>query len=292
MCQECDKISRRNFITTTSLLTSGFLFASSFIKSFGFPLLKDNEIIEESITYKNGRIDIKGFLVRPKSEIRLPGIIISHGNPGVPSDIIATAKLLAKAGYVALIYDWASRAPMPSSDSEVSKWRDEITGYSFFKTEITDIRSAIKFLNSKKYIYKKKVGLVGFCGGGKMVIHASSHIKHLKAVVAFYAPVRYNNFRSKSDPSPEIIDIVEQIKVPIQGHYGEKDSVALVKDTREFEAKLIENNKTIEMYYYPEAGHSFCNFNRPPGSSPGFDYFPQAAELSQKRMIDFFKKYI
>jgi dienelactone hydrolase len=46
------------------------------------------------------------------------------------------------------------------------------------------------------------------------------------------------------------------------------------------------------MYYYEGAGHSFCNFLRPQGSDPGFDYNPAAAALAHQRMIQFLKKQL
>ena len=39
-----------------------------------------------------------------------------------------------------------------------------------------------------------------------------------------------------------------------------------------------------------EAGHSFCNFMRPPGSDPGFDYVPDAAWLAHERMVEFLER--
>jgi hypothetical protein len=54
---------------------------------------------------------------------------------------------------------------------------------------------------------------------------------------------------------------------------------------------MREQKTPVEMYYYEKAGHSFCNFNRPQGSDPGYDYVPEAANLAQSRMVEFLKRH-
>jgi dienelactone hydrolase len=91
---------------------------------------------------------------------------------------------------------------------------------------------------------------------------------------------------------PELVDIVKEIKVPVQGHYGLLDEVALAKDASEFEAALRRQRTPVEMYYYEKAGHSFYNVTRPPGSDPGFDFCPAEAELARQRMTRFLTTHL
>lgn len=75
----------------------------------------------------------------------------------------------------------------------------------------------------------------------------------------------------------------------MQGHYGLLDKVAFAEDAKLFETKMRAQKIPVEMFYYEGAGHSFCNFLRPQGSDPGFDYNPEAAALAHSRMIQFLK---
>ncbi len=134
--------------------------------------------------------------------------------------------------------------------------------------------------------------MVGFCGGGKQALLFATRSKDVKAVVAFYASARYRQFRHKTDPAPEPIDVAKEIRVPVQGHYGLLDRVALTEDAKEFEAALRAQGTPVEMHYYEHAGHSFYNFTRPPGSDPGFDFCPADAELARRRMMEFLKKHL
>jgi dienelactone hydrolase len=69
------------------------------------------------------------------------------------------------------------------------------------------------------------------------------------------------------------------------------DEVALAADAKLFEKAMREQKTPVEMYYYEKAGHSFCNFNRPQGSDPGYDYVPEAANLAHSRMVEFLKRH-
>ena len=134
--------------------------------------------------------------------------------------------------------------------------------------------------------------MVGFCGGGRLAYLFSTQSRDAKAVVSLYGPVVYHINNPKADPVPDVLAMVNQIKVPVQGHYGLLDKVALAEDAKLFEKKMRAQKTPVEMYYYERAGHSFCNFTRPQGSDPGFDYNPEAAALAHSRMVQFLKHHL
>ena len=102
----------------------------------------------------------------------------------------------------------------------------------------------------------------------------------LKAIVSFFGPVIYRVNQHKTDPVPDVLDVVKQIKVPVQGHYGLLDTVAPAADAMLFEKAMRAQKTQVEMYYmyyYKAAGHRFYNLTVPQGSDPGFDYNAEAA---------------
>src|SRR5262249_346125 len=161
---------------------------------------------------------------------------------------------------------------------------NRITSYTFQKLVLDDIRVAVDYLRSRPFVQPGGIGIVGFCGGGKQALMFSTHAKDVKAVVAFYASANFRQFKHKTDPLPELIDIVKEIRVPVQGHYGILDKVALASDAKEFESALRKQQTPVEFFYYDKAGHSFYSFLRPTGSDPGFDYCPTEAEQARRRM--------
>jgi carboxymethylenebutenolidase len=295
MCVDCDEegITRRSFLTgaTTAIASAAFALNAAGQQS-AQKALSDPNIILEEVSFKSGRNTIKGFLARPKKVGRYRMVLIAHGNPGVPEDIRFTAAALAKAGYVSLVYDWGSREPQPADPRERDSWVARITSYTFQKLQMQDLQAGINHLREQAFTKRERVGVVGFCGGGRLAFLFSTQSPDVKALVSFYGPVVYHINNPKADPVPNVLELVDRIKVPVQGHYGLLDQVALAADARLFEKKMRAQKTPVEMYYYEGAGHSFCNFLRPQGLDPGFDYNPEAAALAHSRMIQFLKHHL
>ena len=110
--------------------------------------------------------------------------------------------------------------------------------------------------------------------------------KDIKAVVAFYAPpVLLEQYQAPNDRRPDLMDVVRQISVPIQGHYGTADAAIRVEDVRRFEEALRKQNTPVEFFYYEGAGHAFCDYTRR-------NYNAEAATLAKRRMMDFLKRQL
>lgn len=295
MCIDCDEqaVTRRSFLTGTATAIAGAAFALNAAgQQSARKTLDDPNIILEEVGFKSGTNTIKGFVARPKKVGRYRIVLIAHGNPGVPEDIKFTAAELAKAGYAGFVYDWGSREPQPADPQERDKWVARVTSYTFVKLQMQDLQAAMNYLSEQSYTRRERVGVAGFCGGGRLAFLYSTQSPDVKALISFYGPVVYHVNNPKADPVPNVLEIVNRIKVPVQGHYGLLDKVALPEDAKLFENKMRAQKTPVEMYYYEEAGHSFCNFLRPQGSDPGFDYHPEAAALAHSRMIQFLRRHL
>lgn len=268
MCVECpdEPVDRRSFLATVAVAGVGLAAGADAIAeqpmTREWKALDDPDIVHRPASFKSGNTEAKGYLARPKKEGTYPAVILLHGNPGASDDMrIATAQI-AQAGFGGLLVDWGSRDPLPESKEDQAKWRARITGYAFWKLVLGDIQAAADYLRAQAFVRNSGVGLVGFCGGGKQALLFATTSKDVKAVVAFYASARYREFRHKTDPVPELIDVVKEIRAPVQGHYGLLDRVAIADDAREFEAALRAQRTPVEMHYYEKAGHSFYNVTR------------------------------
>ena len=298
MCVECgddERMTQRTFLSGAAAAVAGVVLSSEaagqqspFQKD-----LDDTASIKAPVSYKSGTANIEGYLARPKKPGRYRAVVIAHGNPGVPEDIEYTAAYLAQAGFVSLVYDWASSAPMPKDEKALAEWRDYIFRYEFVKRQMQDVQAGIDYLKGQSFVKRnKRVGMVGFCGGGRLALFFPTRSKDVKAVVSFYGAVDYRARKHKTDPAPNVLDVVKQIDVPVQGHYGTLDEVAPALDAKLFEKAMREQKTPVEMYYYEKAGHSFCNFTRPQGSDPGYDYVPEAATVAHTRMVQFLKRHL
>jgi dienelactone hydrolase len=205
------------------------------------------------------------------------------------------AAQLAQAGFAALLVDWGSRDPLPEGQEAQAAWRDRITGYTFWKLVLDDVQAGIEHFKSQSFVRPQGgFGLVGFCGGGKQALLFATRPSDVTAVVAFYASARYRQFRNGNDPVPELVEVAGEIRGAVQGHYGLLDQVALPQDARELEGLLRarRGRGPVDFHYYEQAGHSFYNYTRPPGSDPGFDFHPRDAELARARMVEFLRTHL
>jgi carboxymethylenebutenolidase len=125
-----------------------------------------------------------------------------------------------------------------------------------------------------------RLGIMGFCRGGRTVWHYSTHNPNLKAGVAFYGTLV-----DKSDAAPKSsIDLAAEVKEPVLGLYGEADAGIPPDQVKQMEAALKAAGKTAEFYEYPGAPHGFVADYRP-------SYRKGAAEDAWNKMTAWFKKY-
>lgn len=296
MCINCEerRITRRSFVATASAAIGATALGQELMAQQPAPeelAISDLRILQGEISFKSGADTIKGYLARPKNKGRYRAVVIAQGNPGISEDIRNAAAQVAQAGFVGLVYDWGSIAPMPSGKQELAKWQDDIFRYEFTKHQIRNLQSAIEYLKGQPFTKGERVSMLGFCGGGRLALLFASQSKEVDSVISFYGAVLYHDRKHKSDPIPDVMDVVKKIKVPVQGHYGVLDVVAPVADAKLLEQALRAQGTSVEMYYYEGAGHRFYNFTVPPGSDPGYDYNPKAAALAHKRMVAFLRKY-
>src|SRR5262249_31415442 len=249
--------------------------------------LNDPQVIQGMVSFKSGAAIIQGYLARPDKAGRFPAVVILHGNLHLPEDSRYTAAQVAQRGFVGLAVKRFSRTPeltmaeLNRSDREDQRYLSN----TFSQQELRDAQAAINYLKSLSYVRGKGVGMVGFCGGGYQSLMLSTQSKEVRAVVAFYAPPIFSaQFQVKTDPKPNLMDVVKRIKVPIQGHYGAADTIIPLADVNKFEQALRLQQTPVEIFTYEGAGHAFCDYTRPNL------YRPEAAALAKSRMLEFLEK--
>jgi len=125
-----------------------------------------------------------------------------------------------------------------------------------------------------------RLGIMGFCRGGRNVWHYSTHNPNLKAGVAFYGTLI-----DKTDAAPKnSIELAPEVKEPVLGLYGEADTGITPDQVTQMEDALKAAHKTAEFHEYPGAPHGFIADYRP-------SYRKEAAEDAWAKMTAWFKKY-
>jgi len=220
--------------------------------------------------------DMPLYASLPESGGPVPGIVVVHGQSGLENFIKDVTHMLALQGYAAAAPNLYHRdGPNCKDDNPTRKARLRDTGI------IKDISATIGFLKNHSRVDGGRLGIVGFCMGGRIVYLMSAASKDLKAGVMFYGSGTMVPFGD--GPSP--FERTRAIACPIQGHFGADDKNPSPEDMRKLDAELTRWGKAHQFHAYAGAAHAFANT----GSA---NYRPHAAALSWPKAMEFFGRYL
>ncbi len=227
----------------------------------------------ENITVDDSSMRL--YVSLPDTEEPAPGVIVIQGQSGV-EDFLEVTRMIAQGKHVAVAPDLFHRDPPDCKDDGATR-RGRLRDASVIK----DVNATIGFLRSHPRVISDRLGIVGFCMGGRVVYLMSAASSELKAGVMYYGSDTMRPWGT--GPSP--FERTTQIGCPLLGHFGEKDQNPSPADMRKLDSELTRLGKAHEFYSYPGAGHAFANL----GSAK---YHPQAAMASWPRTFDFFARHL
>jgi len=270
-------ISRRQFLERVAGLTAAGVSAAGVLAALSpdYALARQVDPDDESITvsYKKyaspkGAGVMQGYYARPAIiDHKLPGVVVVHENRGLNPYIEDVARRLAVAGFIAFAPD--ALFPLggyPGNDDDGRKMQRERDPREMFE----DFSAAIDFLAAHPDC-TGKVGIVGFCYGGGVVMQMAVERPDLGAGVAFYG-----RHPAGSEAA--------SIEAPLMIHHGELDE-RVNASWPDFKAGLDEAGKDYEQFVYAGANHGFHN-----DTTPRYDR--EAAELAWQRTVGFFTRHL
>jgi carboxymethylenebutenolidase len=219
---------------------------------------------------------MRTYVSVPEGRGRVPGLIVIHGQSGVENFIKDATHMLALQGYTAAAPDLFHRDGPDCKDdgpTRRARLRDDRI--------IKDVNTVAQFLKSHDRVDPARLGIVGFCMGGRVVYLMSAASRDLKAAVMFYG----GNIMSAFGDGPSPFERTREISCPIQGHFGEEDENPSPADMRKLDAELARWDKPHEFYSYARAAHAFANTTSP-------NYRPHAAAMSWPRATEFFRRHL
>lgn len=220
-----------------------------------------------TITFKrpDGK-DAKGYLANA-ARGNAPGVVVIQEWWGLSANIRALTDRFALAGFDALAPDLYEGVVVPYHDADAAG--KEMNSLNFIEATEQNVRGAAQYLKRNG----AKVGLTGFCMGGAVTIIGAAKIPELAAGVAFYGI------------PPEQAAKPADVKIPLQGHFANKDDWCTPQAVDAFEKAMKAAGKDFEAFRY-DADHAFVNEER------AAVHDRAAAELAWGRATDFFKKHL
>jgi carboxymethylenebutenolidase len=234
--------------------------------------------------------DVDGFVVpffyaAPEGKKNLPVILVIQEIFGVHEYIADTCRRFAKAGYLAIAPELYARQGDPTKYGEVAKLIAEVVSKVPDAQVMGDLDGAVKWAGENGGNLKK-VGITGFCWGGRITWLYAEQSKNVKAGVAWYGRL----VGTPSELSPKHpLDLAAGLKAPVLGLYGGQDGGIPLTTVNQMKDALAEAGakgnlaaKASEFVVYPQAPHAFHADYRP-------SYRKDAAEDGFKRALEWFK---
>ena len=240
----------------------------------------------DGLTVGEVTIDVNGFKMAayraaPAGKTNLPVVLVIQEIFGVHEYIADTARRFAKAGYLAIAPELFQRQGDPTAYNEMAKLQAEVVSKVPDAQVMGDLDAAVKWAGANGG-NTAKVGITGFCWGGRITWLYAAHSPNVKAGVAWYGRlVGAQNELTPKNP----IDIASSLAGPVLGLYGGADTGIPVDSIEKMKAALAGGSaaaKASKFVVYPEADHAFHADYRP-------SYRKEAADDGWKRALDWFK---
>lgn len=207
----------------------------------------------------------KAYLSKPEGSGPFPALIVLQEWWGLNENIKEIVDRFAKEGFLALAPD-LYRGTVAQNKVEAQSLVDNLS----LEAGLLICLEAVDYLKS---VGVKKIGVTGFCMGGKYALYLASKSPEISACVPFYGHV------------PQPPQNLEGIKCPVLGNYAQADDGISAEEVQLLKDTLTKYGVEHEIIVYRGAHHSFMN-------DQGENYNPAVAKQAWYKTINFLKKYL
>lgn len=206
-----------------------------------------------------------------------PGIVVIQHQGGVDEFVQNMTRRLADSGYVAAAPDLYHRDGPDCKDDFVTR-RSRLGD----RRIVSDVNACVNFLQQHKGVDGQRIGIIGFCMGGRVVYLMAAANPAFKAAVAYYGG---NIFRAWGRDLPSPFERTAEIHCPLQGHFGADDKNPSPEDMAKLDSELTRLDKSHEFFSYEGAGHAFMDSTKE-------SYRRPADQTSWPRTLDFLQRHL
>jgi len=226
---------------------------------------------------------IDAYLARPLGAGPHPGVVLFHHMPGWDEASKEMARKLAYNGYACISPNLHFREGKGNSVDNSTSVR-EAGGMPDART-MGDVEGAIAYMNALPY-HNGKVGIIGFCSGGRQVYLAACTVSGIDAAVDCWGGGVICPPEELSDRQPVApIEYTKDLACPILGLFGNEDARPSPEDVNKTEEELKKHNKNYEFHRWDGAGHGFFAVDRP-------SYRQHAAVEGWEKVLDFYGRHL
>ena len=214
--------------------------AGSIVFDFAIGRDRINAVTNTTISGQNDGPDVLAYVAVPSGEGPFPVVIMIHEFYGLNQSVVGKAEGLAQVGYLVVAPDTfrgSTTAWIPRAIYQVITNKPEQVNQ--------DLDSVYAWIRVQPNVAADRVGIVGFCYGGRASLGYSLHNDQLAATVIFYgSPI--------NDPQ-----VLRSLPGPVLGIFGGADNSIPVEDVYAFEAALNQADIPNEIIVYENQPHAF-----------------------------------
>ena len=181
------------------------------------------------------------YIAAPATKGNYPAIVLIHSFKGFEPGYGKMVDRMAADGYVVIAPFWQTYSKSPS-DAEVEAL----------------IRKSIAYLDKREDVDSERLGLTGFCAGGRYTMLFLPQIKEFKTGVAWYGFPYTGGSEIQPDKPANLID---QLDAPMLMIHGTRDQASKIYDIYRYAGELDEQNKYFELKVYQGEPHGFMITN-------------------------------
>jgi carboxymethylenebutenolidase len=221
-----------------------------------------------------------GYRAFPPKRKKPPVVLVVEEIFGVHEHIQDICRRFAKQGYYALAPELFARQGDPTKLTDPKAIVEAIVAKTPDAQVMADLDATLAFAAASD-ADTTKVGITGFCWGGRITWLYAAHQPKVKAGVAWYG--RLDGDRNPLQPRYPI-DVAASLKAPVLGLYGGKDEGIPADHVLRMQAALLKAGGKSEIHVYPDAPHAFHADYRP-------SYREKEAKDGWRRTLDWFTKH-
>ncbi len=272
-------LSRRGFMTASAAVTAGYTLAAGPVRA-DVITTDTNGLTAGDAKIKVAEGEMPGYFARPTGVNNPPVVLVAMEIFGLHEYIKDVTRRLAKLGALAVAPDYYfDEGPDLTKITDIPKLLPIVNAKPDVEL-LSDLDNTVAWAKSQGGD-TSRLGIIGFCRGGRTVWEYAAHSTTLKAGASFYGPpVDPPNPLWPKSPT----QLAPEMKAPVIGFYGEADTGIPVASVEALKAALAENKKPAEFHLYPGAPHGFHADYRA-------SYRKEAAEDAWSNMQAWFKKY-
>jgi len=272
------QVTRRQFVVTT--LAAGFALAVQPVSAE--TITTDTKgLIAGEVEIPTNDGPIPAYRAMPATGNLFPVVLVVQEIFGVHEHIRDICRRFAKLGHLAVAPELFAHQGDVSKMSDINDILSKVVSKVPDAQVMSDLDATVAWADRSSKGDIAKLGITGFCWGGRIVWLYAAHNPQLKAGVAWYGRLvgRANELQPKHP-----IDVAASLKAPVLGLYGGDDSGIPLDTVEQMRKALKAQASPSEIIVYPNTPHGFHADYRP-------SYRKEQAEDGWKRLQEWFKKH-